>query len=112
MIWGRFAVQIPSKIGLGRPLGAKAGFGGPKTSEALVLESQVAAALGLSRLLAASWSLKKRLEASRGGLEPIFPSQVPSLFRTSFCIDVGPQNDSKIYQKSTKKIDSKKASRK
>ena len=74
-----------------------------KPSAALVLGGQVGAVLGLSRLLAASWSLKRRLEASRGGLEPLFfPSQVPSLFRTSFCIDFGPQHDPKIIEKSTK----------
>ena len=33
---------------------------------------QVGPVLGLSRLLAASWSLKRRLEASRSGLEPFF----------------------------------------
>ena len=54
-----------------------------KPSAALVLGGQVGAVLGLSRLLAASWSLKKRLEASRGGLEPLF-------FRAKFQADFEP----------------------
>ena len=102
-----FGVVLGSKIDEKSVLG---GLVGPrpilevqKPSETFVLGGQVGDFLGLSRLLAASWSLKKRLEASPGGLEPLFfPSQVPSLFRTSFCIDFGPQNDSKIIQKSTK----------
>ena len=49
-----------------------------KPSAALVLGGQVGAVLGLSRLLAASWSLKRRLEASRGGLEPLFFSEPSS----------------------------------
>ena len=82
--------KIPEKSVLGGLLGPRPILEVQKPSAAFVLGGQVGAVLGLSRLLAASWSLKRRLEASRGGLEPLFfPSQVPSLFRTSFCIDFG-----------------------
>ena len=89
---------------LGSKIDEKSVLGGVKKPlEAFVLEGQVGAFLGLSRLLAASSSLKRRLEAFRSGLETLFfPSQVPSLSRTSFWIDFGPQNGPKIIEKSIK----------
>ena len=102
-----FGVVLGSKIDeksvLGGLLGPRPILEVQKPSETFVLGGQVGAFLGLSRLLAASWSLKKRLEASPGGLEPLFfPSQVPNLSRTSFWIDFGPQNGPKIIKKSIK----------
>ena len=95
--------KIDEKSVLGGLLGPKPILEVQKPSETFVLGGQVGPFLGLSRLLAASWSLKKRLEASRGGLEPLFfPSQVPSLSRTSFWIDFGPQNGPQIIEKSIK----------
>ena len=71
-----FGVVLGSKIDeksvLGGLLGPRPILEVQKPSETFVLGGQVGAFLGLSRLLAASWSLKKRLEASRGGLEPLF----------------------------------------
>jgi hypothetical protein len=102
-----FGVVLGSKIDeksvLGGLLGPRPILEVQKPSETFVLGGQVGAFLGLSRLLAASWSLKKRLEASPGGLGPLFfPSQVPNLSRTSFWIDFGPQNGPKIIKKSIK----------
>ena len=64
--------KIPEKSVLGGLLGPRPILEVQKPSAALVLGGQVGAVLGLSRLLAASWRLKRRLEASRGGLEPLF----------------------------------------
>ena len=97
--------KIDEKSVLGGLLGPRPILEVQKPSETFVLGGQVGAFLGLSRLLAASWSLKKRLEASPGGLEPLFfPSQVPNLSRTSFWIDFGPQNGPKIIKKNLSKI--------
>ena len=103
MIWGSF---WGSKSMKNRSWEASWGLLGPRPilevqnpSETLVLGGQVGAFLGLSRLLAASWSLKKRLEASRGGLEPFF-------FRAKFQAYLGPHFgsilDPKTAPKSTK----------
>ena len=84
MIWGDvLGSKIDEKSVLGGLLGPRPILDVQKVSEAFVLGGQVGAFLGLSRFLATSWSLKKRLEASRGGLEPLF-------FRAKFQAYFGP----------------------
>ena len=104
-----FGIVLGSKIDeksvLGGLLGPRPILEVQKPSETLVLGGQVGAFLGLSRLLAASWSLKKRLEASRGGLEPLSfprPSSKPisDLILDRFWTPKRPQNRQKINPKS------------
>ena len=75
-------LKIDEQSVLGGLLGPRPILEVQKPSEAVVLGGQVGAVLGLSRLLAASWSRKRRLEASRRGLEPLF-------FRAKFQTDFG-----------------------
>ena len=96
--------KIHEKSVLGGLLGPRPILEVQKPSAALVLGGQVGAVLGLSRLLAASWSLKRRLEASRRGLELFFfRAKFQAYFEPHFASILNPnmtQSHLKIHQKS------------
>ena len=95
--------QIDKRSVLGSLLRPRPIFGGQK-------------AFACTRFGKPSWGLFEPKSASCGVSEPhrtvlrrpeaifnpFFPSKVSSLFRTSFCINLGPQNDSKIIQQQIK----------